>query len=448
MIINTIFKKINQQKNHKYYYLSPHVYAIGNCSEEIYYGLIKARLLKKKLVILYPFDIPFLFRYKLTNSYLFSLESDYIYRPSVLILFCIRLLMTIIYGTLRVFSLFVRKIFNIRIADLYKFPSIGRDDLFVIDEHIESELDFDLVEQFNWKDKFRYNFNFTIGGYGEENIDSYIRSIGIPNGARFVCIHVREGGFRDDIGRKDYRNSDINNYIMAIKEITSRGMWVVRMGDNTMKPLPEMKNVIDYPFSICISDLMDLCLIKQCYFFIACQSGIFDTAKLFSKPVLMINAYNWTFGGPFHCRDRGIIKHIYSLKEKRYLSTKELFSSGWETQNLYGTINDYIFIENSQEEILDAVVEYLTCLDSGLFVASDRQIKAQNYIKQQARTIFSNNRLASYDVLNDHEETITRYRIASQVVGVEGVLCNSYLDKNWDNNPLNDKNAIQSNGVQ
>ena len=211
MIINTIFKKINQQKNHKYYYLSPHVYAIGNCSEEIYYGLIKARLLKKKLVILYPFDIPFLFRYKLTNSYLFSLESDYIYRPSVLILFCIRLLMTIIYGTLRVFSLFVRKIFNIRIADLYKFPSIGRDDLFVIDEHIESELDFDLVEQFNWKDKFRYNFNFTIGGYGEENIDSYIRSIGIPNGARFVCIHVREGGFRDDIGRKDYRNSDINN---------------------------------------------------------------------------------------------------------------------------------------------------------------------------------------------------------------------------------------------
>ena len=32
---------------------------------------------------------------------------------------------------------------------------------------------------------------------------------------------------------------------MAIKEITSRGIWEVRMGDNTMNPLPEMKNVID-----------------------------------------------------------------------------------------------------------------------------------------------------------------------------------------------------------
>jgi putative glycosyltransferase (TIGR04372 family) len=412
---------------------------VGNCSEEIYYGLIKARALNKKLVILYPFDIPFLFRYKLTNRYLFSLKSNDIYRPNALILCCIRLLMTIIYGVLRVFSLFVKKIFNIRVADLYQFPSIGRDDLFTIDEHVERKIDIDLVEKFNWKDKLHYSFNFTIGDYDEENIDPYVRSIGIPNGARFVCIHVREGGFRDDIGRKDYRNSDINNYIMAIKEITSRGMWVVRMGDDTMKPLPEMKNVIDYPFSICKSDLMDLCLIKQCYFFIACQSGIFDTAKLFSKPVLMINAYIWTFAGSFHYRDRGIIKHIYSIKEKRYLSIKELFSSGWEAQNLNGIVVDYVFIENSKEEILDAVKEYLTCLDSDLFVASNRQIKAQNYMKQQASTIFSNNRLATYDVLNDHEEAIERYRIASQVTGVEGALCNSYIDKNWDNNSLNDR---------
>jgi putative glycosyltransferase (TIGR04372 family) len=438
MVINTVFEKINQQKNHKYYYLSPHVYAVGNCSEEIYYGLIKARLLKKKLIILYPFDILFIFRYKLTNSYLFSLESDYIYRPSMLILFFTRLLMTIIYGSLRMFSLFARKVFNAKIADLYQFPSIGRDDLFVIDECVKSNFDFDLVAQFNWKDKFRYNFNFIIGGRSGESIDLYISSIGIPNNARFVCIHVREGGFRDDIGRKDYRNSDINNYILAMKEITSRGIWVVRMGDSTMKPLPKMKNVIDYPFSKFKSDFMDLYLIKHCYFFIACQSGIFDTAKLFNKPVLIINAYNWTFGGPFHRRDRGIIKHIYSVKEKHYLSTKELFSSRWEVQNLYGSVNDYIFIENSKEEILDAVVEYLTCLDGGLFIASDLQIKAQNYTKQQARTIFSNNRLAPYGVLNDHEEVITRYRIASQVVGVEGALCNSYLDKNWDNNILNE----------
>ena len=103
MIINTIFKRINKQKSCKYYYLSPHVYAVGNCSEEIYYGLIKARALNKKLVILYPFDIPFLFRYKLTNRYLFSLKSNDIYRPNALILCCIRLLMTIIYGVLRVF---------------------------------------------------------------------------------------------------------------------------------------------------------------------------------------------------------------------------------------------------------------------------------------------------------------------------------------------------------
>jgi len=347
--------------------------------------------------------------------------------------------MTMVYGTLRLFSLFLRNFFNIRVPDLYVFPSIGRDKLFDFSEKNKNGFDFSSVEKFNWKDKFRYKFNFKIGGHEEESLDLFIRRIGIPNGCKFVCVHVREGGFRNDVGRKDYRNSDINNYIKSIKEITSRGIWVVRMGDDTMKPLPKMKNVIDYPFSSFKSDLMDLCLISRCYFFIACQSGIFDTAKLFNKPVLIVNAYNWTFGGPFHYKDRGIIKHIYSVKEKRFLSTKELFTSEWETQNLYGTIKDYIFIENSQDEILEAVVEYLECLDIDLFAASDYQIKAQSYIKEQAYAIFSNNRLASRHTLSDHEEYILRYRIASQVTGYDGSMCNSYLEKNWNYDYLNDK---------
>ena len=51
----------------------------------------------------------------------------------------------------------------------------------------------------------------------------------------YACMFV-EAGFRGDKGRRNYRNPNILNYIPAIKEITSRGGWVVRMGDNTMDP--------------------------------------------------------------------------------------------------------------------------------------------------------------------------------------------------------------------
>jgi hypothetical protein len=34
-----------------------------------------------------------------------------------------------------------------------------------------------------------------------------------------------------------------------MEEITQRGGWVIRLGDEAMLPLPDMNRVIDYPFS-------------------------------------------------------------------------------------------------------------------------------------------------------------------------------------------------------
>ena len=71
MLLENIFHKINSSRKHPYFYLTPNAYAIGNCAEEIYNGLIKAKDTGTKLVILYTFDIPFIFKYKLTKRSLF-----------------------------------------------------------------------------------------------------------------------------------------------------------------------------------------------------------------------------------------------------------------------------------------------------------------------------------------------------------------------------------------
>ena len=437
MLLNIIFDRINNIKNHRYYYLSPHVYAVGNCAEDIYCGLIKARSQSKKLVILYMLDIPYIFKYKLTNKYLFTLKSDHIYKPNSYILFFIRLLLTLVYIPLRTTALFSKNILGVRMDESYNYPLIGRDKLYA-PKSIGGAFDYRYASLYNWKDKFNYEFDFIINNKTDDEVLNYLsESRIVPKNAWFVCLHVRENGFRNDKGRREYRNSNIENYIPAIKEITSKGGYVIRMGDDSMTPIPNMKNVIDYPFTKFKSDYMDLFLIKYCYFFIGCQSGIFDVAKLFGKPVLLLNMYNWTFGGPLHSNDSGILKHIYSKKDNRYLSIKELFSGGWETQNMNGYIDDFIFIENTKEEILDAVVSYIQNIDNDTFFVSKIQNLSNSFRKKQAYSIFKNNRLAPKNVMNTKEEMVERYRFASQIEGASGFICKNYLEKNWERDSLN-----------
>ena len=119
--------------------------------------------------------------------------------------------------------------------------------------------------------------------------ETKIREMGIPKGAWYVCVYARDGGFYSSKNYKEgtnkkIRNSNIKNYIKAIKLITDRGGWVIRMGDRNMQPLSKIKNVIDYPFSEFKSDLMDLYLIKNCSFFICNHSGITGAAIKFEKP--------------------------------------------------------------------------------------------------------------------------------------------------------------------
>jgi len=437
MFLSSIFRKINSSHSHPFYYLSPNTYAVGNCAEEIYCGVIKAKDSGKKLVILYLFDLPFIFRYKLTNRALLSIESDYIHNPNKYITIVYRFLLTIVYIPLRLMFIFLKNILDIRLPESYSYPCIGRDELF-LPNNMGEEFLLQHVEKHDWKAKFAYELDFRFKNTDKHYVLESIKNLGIPKGEWFVCIHVRESGFRGDKGRREYRNSSINNYLPAIQEIISRGGWVVRMGDDTMTPLPKMEKVIDYPFTKYKSDLMDLILIKESYFFIGCQSGIYDIAKMFNKPVLLLNMYNWTFGGPLHIQDRGVIKHVYSKKENRYISIKEVLNGGWEIQNMNGNVEDYLFIENSEDEILCAVVEYLNLLSGVFTTISQHQKIAVDTLRRVGKVII-NDRLAPVEVMNDCEEKVEKYRIASQVIGGSHLLCEFYLKNNWDCDSLHNE---------
>ena len=112
MFVDNLFSKINTSKSHRYLYLTPHVYTVGDCSTEILYGIIKAKSRKKKLFIIYPYDIPFIFRWKLTNNELFLLESKYIVKQGKYVRLMVRLLATLVYVPIRIYGLIARDYFG------------------------------------------------------------------------------------------------------------------------------------------------------------------------------------------------------------------------------------------------------------------------------------------------------------------------------------------------
>jgi len=71
----------------------------------------------------------------------------------------------------------------------------------------------------NLLDRFPPHLEFTPEE--EARGESGLRAIGIPPGAPFVCLIVRDNAYHDDDqdGRDTYRFSDIQNYAFAAEEL-------------------------------------------------------------------------------------------------------------------------------------------------------------------------------------------------------------------------------------
>lgn len=430
MIIDRIIDYASNMKYCSVVLLSPHVYGVGNCAEQIYFGLLKARREGKKLYILRPYDIPWLLKYRLTNHELFRIESDYCYPANDnFIGKLIRLALTAVYTPFRILNLLLMRFSGRCLNESYSFPEIGMKTLW----QPKSEMKYfswQVVHSYDWKEQINRYLPVRLRKVSLDKAQIIRSKMGIRKEDWLVCLHVREGGFRNDWDRRAWRNATIDNYIPAIKAITEAGGWVIRMGDNTMTPLPKMDQVIDYPFSPFKSDLMDLYLISECRFYIGSHSGILDVALLFNKPVIIPNMVDWTFGHFYKRSDLGITKHVYSFSQRRFLSIKEMFEGPWSMQELFGSLGeDYKMYENSPEEIKTLICEYMDSAKVGVKKLSPLQEEANRQRILQAYRLFEEGKV--HGDADDLRNIVTKYRIASRIESSLGTLGRTFLEENW-----------------
>lgn len=231
-----------------------------------------------------------------------------------------------------------------------------------------------------------------------------LRDLGVPQGAWFVCLHVREGGYLPQLNYHSYRDADINTYGPAMQAIVERGGWVIRVGNPTMKVMPPMDQVIDYAHSQIRSDWMDVFCMAACQFLLGSDSGPVCVSFAFGVPCALTN-YIPMAAAPSSGRDLWIPKLYWSVREDRYLTFAEVLRSPLRR---LGSTQDFTdrgvsWVDNSPEEIRDITVEMMDRLDgSPCYSEEDERLQGRFKTLVEADPGFGTNARMGRDMLRKY----------------------------------------------
>ncbi len=160
-------------------------------------------------------------------------------------------------------------------------------------------------------------------------IDRALNLLGLPEGAWYICLHVREPGFHKGWNTlyPSMRDANIDDYLPAIDLIVKSGGWVIRMGDPSMKPLAPIPGVIDYAHSTLKTPRADILIPLGCRFFLGTNSGFATIPAIYGVRCVFSN---WLpIGLPlWPSQDLMMPKLFWDESRECYLTIDEIFASG------------------------------------------------------------------------------------------------------------------------
>ena len=276
---------------------------------------------------------------------------------------------------------------------------------------------------YNLLEKSNPHISFTSNE--EKKAKNSLKDFGIDINCKFVCLLVRDSAYLDrhkiqsqkDFNYHSYRDSDIDNCLLAAEELTKRGYYVFRMGAKVLKPMQSSNpKIIDYANTILRSEFMDIYLGAKCTFSISIgAAGFFGVPLIFRKP----NAYVMIpFGHlcTWNKNDLMITKNHISNKTKKKISFSEIFSKGVAIVYRQEDFDkkDITLEENSPEEIRDLLIEMDDRLN-GKWIEKNEDLELQ----EKFWKIFS--------------ENIKKQNLEIPLHGIiKAKFCSKYLKKNKD----------------
>ncbi len=192
-----------------------------------------------------------------------------------------------------------------------------------------------------------------------------LRAIGIPEGAPFVCLIVRDSSYlKETVPWKswdyhDHRDCNIQNYILAAQKLTERGYYVVRMGAMVREVMAvDHPMIIDYAAKGLRSDFMDIYLGAKCTFCISTTTGFDAVPYIFRRPIVYVDMVPLEHVYTFSQKFLSTTKKHWLRNENRFMTFHELFSPVFTTIKAAGYERMGIdLLESTPEEIAAVVLE-------------------------------------------------------------------------------------------
>ena len=229
-----------------------------------------------------------------------------------------------------------------------------------------------------------------------------LSELGLKSDDEFVCVFAKDRFYSDNLSNppkknsfwyeNDFRNCDIENYLLAAEYLTKQNIHVIRMGLHKPEKKLDVTNsqIIDYTSNIrpSLSDpeFADVYLPAKCKFFIGCTSGIYQFASIFNTPVASTNMVPYGECGR-NSHDIVIFKKCENRHNNKILSIQECIkqdiTGDWLTeQKILQLQNDNIYFkENSPEEILDLTKEMNERLNKSWKEQNDEEILQKKFLE-------------------------------------------------------------------
>ena len=221
---------------------------------------------------------------------------------------------------------------------------------------------------------------------------NYLHVLGVSDQTKFICLIVRDDAYlKSALSHRDwsyhnYRDADIQNYMLAAEMLAERGYFVIRMGKKMNNPINiKHPRIIDYAFSNIKNDFMDIYLMAHCNFCITSGTGLDAVADIFRRPICQTNILPIAYHSTFSNRYINITRHHIDSSSNRELSLSEIFSynSGDSALDKSNTLN---YIENTPEEISDVCIEMVERLNGKWKILPDEDL-----IQSKFRKVFLQN---------------------------------------------------------
>ena len=174
-------------------------------------------------------------------------------------------------------------------------------------------------------------------------------------------LYLKKNMIQDD-NFHDFRNFDFNDYKLAIKYLDNKNISLIKLGEtfveeNINSTNPKIFTSLDFKSN----QEIDYLLNAHAKYNVIGNSGISGISSIHRKKIIYINLIPLNLDNLSYCSPGSLIlpKKIFDTKKKKFLSFRENNKINFNIHQITDPYEEHNLsvIDNSPEEILDAVIE-------------------------------------------------------------------------------------------